>query len=82
MNAFVSVEFKPSTSLGTQSKTAVQRCLNNNIANGRGPLSSGYWRRLVPKVVCSNPCTVYKMDIFSHLFVVKIVMCVRKDENK
>ena len=30
----------------------------------------------VPKVVSLNPSTVYWMDIFSHLFVVKIVMCV------
>ena len=29
-----------------------------------------------------NPGTVSWMDIFSHLFVVKIVMCVWKDENK
>ena len=28
------------------------------------------------KVVSSNPGTVYWMDIFSHLFVVKIAMCV------
>ena len=28
------------------------------------------------KVVSSNPGTIYWMDIFSHLFVVKIVMCV------
>ena len=33
-----------------------------------------------PKVVGSNPGTW--MDIFSHLFVVKIVMSVWKDENK
>ena len=26
----------------------------------------------------SNPGTVYWMDIFSYLFVVKIVMCVEK----
>ena len=30
----------------------------------------------VPKVVGSNPSTIYWMDIFSHLFVVKIVMFV------
>ena len=35
----------------------------------------------MPKVVSSNPSTVYWMDIFSHLFVVKIVMCVWKDES-
>ena len=28
------------------------------------------------KVVCSNPSTMYWMDIFSHIFVVKIVMFV------
>ena len=27
-----------------------------------------------PKVVGSNPGTVYWMDIFAHIFVVKIVM--------
>ena len=32
----------------------------------------------VPKVVSSNRDTVYWMDIFSHLFVVQIVMCVWK----
>ena len=30
----------------------------------------------VPKVVSLNPSTVYWMDIFSHLFVAKIVMYV------
>ena len=34
------------------------------------------------KVVSSNPGTGYWMDICSHLFVVKIVMCVCKDKNK
>ena len=29
-----------------------------------------------------NPGIVYWMDIFSHLFVVKLIMCVSKDENK
>ena len=29
-----------------------------------------------PKVMSLNPATVYWTDIFSHLFVVKIVMCV------
>ena len=29
---------------------------------------------LVPKVMGSNPGTVYWMDILSHIFVVKIVM--------
>ena len=29
-----------------------------------------------PKVVGSSPGTGYWMDIFSHLFAVKIVMCV------
>ena len=28
----------------------------------------------VPKVVGSNPSTVYWMDVFSHVFVAKIVM--------
>ena len=30
----------------------------------------------------SNPDTIYNDGNFSHLFVVKIVMCVWKDENK
>ena len=44
-------------------------------------LPSGYGTH-IPKVVSSNPGTIYWMDIFSHLFVVKIVMCVWKDKNK
>ena len=35
-----------------------------------------------PKVVGSNPSTIYWMNILSHLFVVRIVMFVLKDENK
>ena len=35
-----------------------------------------------PKVVGSNPSTVYWMDIIWHLFVVEIVMFVWKDENE
>ena len=31
-----------------------------------------------PKVVSSNPSTVYWMDIFSHLFAVKFVMLFEK----
>ena len=34
------------------------------------------------RVMGSNPSTGCWMDIFSHIFVVKIVMCVSKDENK
>ena len=30
----------------------------------------------VPKVVSSNPSSAYWMDIFSHLFVVRIIMFV------
>jgi len=46
---------------------------------GRGML----WQEAhVPKVVGSNPSTIYWMDIFSHLFAVKIVMFVEKFENK
>ena len=36
-----------------------------------------YWVREethILKVVVSNPNTIYWMDIFSHIFVVKIVM--------
>ena len=36
----------------------------------------------VLKVVGLNPRTIYWMDIFSHIFVVKIVVFVWKDENK
>ena len=34
----------------------------------------GWDETRVPKIVGSNPSTIYWMDIFSHLFVVKIVM--------
>ena len=37
----------------------------------------------VREVVGSNPGAVYGMDIFSHLFVVKIVLFVlKKNKNK
>ena len=39
----------------------------------------------VPKVVSSNPCAVYWMDVlltYTHPFVVKFVVCVWKDQNK
>ena len=40
-----------------------------------GALVSWLWKETrVPKVVGSNPGTVYWMDIFSHILVVKIVM--------
>ena len=46
---------------------------------GREPWSSGYGKRLtIPKVVGLNPGTVYWMDIFSHIFVVKIVMFLKR----
>ena len=35
----------------------------------------------VPKVICSNPSTVYRTHIISHLFVVKIV-CLKRLEIK
>ena len=42
-----------------------------------GALVKWLWEETrVPKVVSSNPVTVNWTDIFSHLFVVKIVMCV------
>ena len=45
-----------------------------------GALVQWLWEETrVPKVVSSNPCTVYWLDIFQ--FVVKIVMCVRKDKK-
>ena len=34
------------------------------------------------KFVGSNPGSVYSIDIISHIFVVKIVMFVWKDENE
>ena len=40
------------------------------IILGQGPWSSGHG----PKVVVSNPGNIYWMDIFSHIFSVKIVM--------
>ena len=50
---------------------------------GREPWSSGYGRRLMFQRLGSNPGAVYWMYIyFSHIFVVRIVMFVRKDENK
>ena len=33
-------------------------------------------------VVGSNPSTIYWIDILSHMFVVRIVIFVLKDENK
>ena len=45
--------------------------------NKVGALVFWLWEEThVPKVVSLNPGTLYWMDIFSHLFVVKIVMCV------
>ena len=42
-----------------------------------GALVQWLWEEThVPKVVGSNPGTVYWMDIFSHIIVVKIVMFV------
>ena len=42
---------------------------------GREPLSIVYGkRRTLQKVMGLNPGTVYWMDIFSHIFAVKIVM--------
>ena len=32
----------------------------------------------VPKVISSNPSTVYWVDIFSHLFIVRIIMFFEK----
>ena len=50
--------------------------------SGWEPGSSRWEETHVPKVVSSNPSTVYWINIYSHLSVVKIVMCVRKGENK
>ena len=50
---------------------------NNNYNERAGALVLWLWELTqVPKVVRSNPSTVYWMDIFSHLFVVKIVIWV------
>ena len=58
-------------------------CSWNNWKVRVGALVQWLWEEtLAPKVVGSNPSTVYWMDIFSHLFVVTIVMFVWKDENK
>ena len=38
--------------------------------------SSLFWINAFLKVVGSNPGTVYWMDIFSHIFVVNILMLV------
>ena len=40
----------------------------------REPWFSGYGKRHALKVVGSNPGAVYWMDIFSHIFEVKIVL--------
>ena len=57
------------------------RLFANNIGG-----SPGLWlweETHVPKVVGSNPGTVYWMDIFSHIFVVKICnVRLKKTENK
>ena len=51
-------------------------CINNSTYMDRSPgvVVKGETRN--QKVVSSNPGTGYWMDIFSHLFVVIIVMCV------
>ena len=48
------------------------------------PWSSDYGRKLMfqRKVVGSNPRTIYWMDIFSHLFVAKIVCLFEKTKIK
>ena len=55
----------------------------SRIITSLGAVVSWLWEETqVPKVVRANPDTVYWMDIFSNLFVVKIVICIWKDENK
>ena len=52
-----------------------------NLTNRRWAVARVQWlweETYVPKVVGSNPSTVYWVDIFTHLFVVKIVMLTRK----
>ena len=47
---------------------------------GVGALVQWLWEKThVPKVVGSNPGTVYWMEIFSHIFVVKICdVCLKR----
>ena len=54
------------------------------IAIRAGALVQWLWEETyVPNVVSSNPSIVYWMDIFSHLFVVKIVLvCLKNTETK
>ena len=46
-----------------------------NLRRNLGALVKWLWEEThVPKVVGLNPGTIYWMDIFSHIIVVKIVM--------
>ena len=53
-----------------------------NILFGKRPWSSGYGRRLMFQRFEYKSRHCILDGHFSHLFVVKNVMCVRKDENK
>ena len=49
----------------------------SHVKNSAGALVKWLWEEThVPKVVGSNPGTIYWVDIFSRLCVVKIVICV------
>ena len=55
------------------------------LANLKNPGALVQWlweETRVTKVVGSNPSAVYWIDIFSHLFVVKIVMVEKTKINK
>ena len=57
--------------------------LTVRVCPGAGALVLWLWEEIfVPKVVGSDPSTVYWMDIFSHLFVVRIVKFAWKDEKE
>ena len=56
-----------------QEWTYVHKCLRYIILGG-SPGLVVVGGDHVPKVVSLNPNTVYWMDIFSHLFVVKIII--------
>ena len=53
------------------------------VCPGAGALVLLLWEEIfVPKVVVTGASTVYWMDIFSHLFVVRIVKFAWKDEKE
>ena len=72
-----SILVKPETSHTVIIPPTVSVTCPNYVKNRAGALVYWLWEEThVPKVVGSNPGTVYWMDIFSQIFVVKIVMFV------